>query len=1034
MVDYLIRWSLHNRALLLVSALLVTSYGIYTALRLPVDVFPDLTAPTVTIVCDGHGMAPTDMETQVTFPLEAALNGAAGVRRVRSSTAAGIAVIWVEFEWGEEQAQARRVVNERLSLVVPDLPEGVTTMLAPISSIMGEILFLGLTSDVQTPLDLRTYADTSLRRRLLSIPGVSQVVVIGGDVKQYQILLRPEGLTSYGVTLADVVAAVKKDNENTSAGFVNTAGSEYIVSGRGRFSDLRDIGDVVVSTRDEVSVLVRHLGDVVIGPAPKRGEGSVRGQKAVVVSVQKQPGANTLELTREIDRVLDQVDASLPDGVSIERDLFRQAGFISIAVRNVLHALRDGGILVVLIMFLFLASVRATVITLTAIPLSLVAAVLTLKAFGATINTMTLGGMAIAIGALVDDAVIDVENVIRRLRENLARPEAERRGNLGVVFEASKEIRKSIAFATLIVMLVFVPVFFLPGIEGRLLKPLGTAYVVSLFASLVVALTVTPALCLLLLPRSRGVRAPHEPRLARGVKRLYESGLVWVLRHPLVVTTPILVAFGTSVAALVSFGRAFLPDFNEGTLTISAVTVPGISLPESDKLGRLVEEALLAHEEVTSTARRTGRAELDEHAQGVNSSEIDVSLDFKERSQGEFLAALRRDLAQIPGMNITIGQPISHRIDHMLSGTRANLAVKIFGPDLYKLRRLAERVRMEMESERGVVDLSVEQQSDIPVLSVRYRRDALARHGVSVSEVSHALEAAVQGVEVSKFLEGRATFDVVVKIEAEQEWTTDRLGVLRVDVPSGASVPLSALATIHKGKGPNAISREDVERKIVVQANVAGRDITSVVHAIRQRIDPLVNGEPGYRVEYGGQFESAEEASRVLLVLGIVVVIGIGFLLQLAFGSVKDAFFVMANLPLALIGAVGGVYMSGGVLSVASIIGFITVFGIATRNGIMLVSHIRHLQAEEGVDDFRTAVVRGSVERLLPILMTALGTALALVPLVVGGDKPGNEIQTPMATVILYGLISATALNMIVVPALFLRFGTQTVNEGDPCE
>lgn len=1028
MVDHLIRWSLQNRSLVLVSAALFCAFGTYTALQLPVEVFPDLTAPTVTILCEGHGMAPVDMETQVTFPVEAALNGAAGVRRVRSSTSAGISVVWVEFRWGEDQADARRVVNERLSLVAPNLPEGVTPVLAPTSSIMGEILFLGLVSDEQSPRELRTYADTHLRRRLLSIPGVSQVVVIGGDVKQYQVILRPERLLSYGVSIAEVTEALRKDNENVSAGFLNAAGSEYVVSGRGRFFNLDDIGDVVVRVHEEIPILVRHLGEVVIGSAPKRGEGSVRGKRAVVISVQKQPLANTLTLTQEIDLLLDDIELTLPEGMQIERHIFRQSNFIQVAVRNVLHALRDGGILVVIIMFLFLANVRATLITLTAIPLSLVAAVLTLEAFGATINTMTLGGMAIAIGALVDDAVIDVENVIRRLRENYVKPPGERSAALKVVYEASKEIRKSIAFATLIVMLVFVPVFFLAGVEGRLLRPLGTAYVVSLFASLIVALTVTPALCLLLLPSSKGIRAAKEPRLAHAIKRGYERLLVWILKHSNLVTVPVLVLLAGSLVAFLFLGRTFLPDFNEGTLMINATSLPGISLPESDKLGRLVETTLLSHPEVTSTARRTGRAELDEHTLGVNAGEIDVSFTLNGRSKDEWLAELRDDLSQIPGVSIAIGQPISHRIDHMLSGTRANLAVKIFGPDLYELRRLAARVREEMEVEEGIVDLAVEQQSDIPVLSVRYHRDALARHGLSVATVSSTLQAAVNGLEVSRVLEGQAAFDVVVRVEGDIKWTIDNLGLLRIDSPTGASVPLKALATIRKDKGPNTISRENVERKIVVQANVAKRDITSVVNGIHERIGPIISARPGYRVEYGGQFESAEKANRLLLVLGFVVVLGIGFLLHLAFRSARDTLFVMSSLPLALIGGVGGVYLSSGVLSVASMIGFITVFGIATRNGILLVSHIRHLQKEEGVEYFHEAVLRGSVERLLPILMTALGTALALVPLVLAGDQPGNEIQTPMATVILGGLVSATALNMIVVPALFLRFGRPLEN------
>ncbi len=1023
MIDALIRRSLDNRSLVLAAATLLCFFGTYAAVRLPVDVFPDLTAPTVTILCEGRGMAPTDMESQVTFPIEATLNGASSVRRVRSSTAAGIAVIWVEFGWEEDQTTARRVVTERLALVAPTLPEGVTPALAPVSSIMGEVMLLGLVSDTVSPLDVRTVADVVLRRRLLAIPGVSQVAVIGGDVKQYQVRLSPQKLAAHGVTLDEVVRALREDNENVSAGFVNNAGSEYIVTGRGRFHRTEDIGDVVVRESGTLPILVRHLGEVRVGAAPKRGEGSVRGEPAVVLSIQKQPGANTLELTRRIDDVLDDVALSLPRGVELERHIFRQSDFISVAVRNVVHALRDGGILVVLIMLFFLANVRATLITLTAIPLSLVAAVLTLQAIGGTINTMTLGGMAIAIGALVDDAVIDVENVLRRLRENAAKPTAERLPALTVVFRASKEIRNSIAFATLIVMLVFVPVFFLPGVEGRLLQPLGLAYVVSLFASLVVALTVTPVLCLVLLPHSRNVREAREPRVSLVIKRGYERILRPVLARPGLVTLPTVILLAAAIVAMLLLGRAFLPDFNEGALTINATTVPGISLPESDKLGRLVERAILSHDEVLSTARRTGRAELDEHVQGVNSSEIEVSIALGERSKADFLAALRSDLSQIPGVSVTIGQPISHRIDHMLSGTRANLAVKLFGPDLHELRRLAEAVRARMESVRGVVDLSVEQQSDIPILSVRHDRRALARHGLRVADVSATLEAAFQGLPVSRIVEGQAAFDLVVRLEGDTPWSVDDVGQVPVDTAAGGRVPLAALATIRKDRGPNTVSREQVERKIVVQANVAGRDVTSVVNEVRGEVDPILASRAGYRLEYGGQFESAEASARLLLVLGLTVIVGIGFLLHLAFGSARDALFIMVNLPLALIGAVAGVWASGGVLTVASMIGFITVFGIATRNGIMLISHIRHLEREEGVSDFRQAVLRGSVERLLPILMTALGTALALVPLALSGSRPGNEIQTPMAIVILCGLFTATFLNMVVVPALFLRLG-----------
>jgi CzcA family heavy metal efflux pump len=1024
MVDGVIRWSLQNRVVVIALALLLTAVGTDLARRMPVDVFPDLTAPTVTVITEAHGMAPLEVESQVTFPIEASVNGASGVRRVRSSTAVGISVVWVEFDWGTDIYSARQIVSEKVSLVSGDLPPGVERpVLAPISSIMGEILFLGLTSERHSPIELRTVAETTLRRRLLSIPGVSQVTPIGGGEKQYQVFLSPAKLRTYGLSFAQVRQALSAANENVSAGFLVSGGSEYLVTGVGRVRTPQDIAETVVSAVDGVPVRIADLGSVRIDAAPKRGEGSVNATPAVILGVQKQPGANTLSLTRTLDTVLDEIQAGLLEGMTINRRLFRQADFIDTAVENVLHALRDGGILVVIVVLLFLADVRATVITLTAIPLSLLVAVLALKAFGASINTMTLGGMAIAIGALVDDAVIDVENVFRRLRENALLPESQRRSALQVVYEASVEIRSSIVFATLVILLVFLPLFFLAGVEGRLLQPLGIAYVVSLLASLVVAVTITPVLCSFLLPRSKAVLSGVEPTLVQVLKRGYAGLLERSLRAPIRVTLPAVLLLGVALVAASFLGRAFLPDFNEGALTISAVTLPGTSLAESDSLGRVVEETLLAHPEVVSVARRTGRAELDEHAQGVEAAELDVALSMKDRSKGEFFEALRRAFSLIPGMNITIGQPISHRIDHMLSGTRANVAVKIFGPDLYALRALGESVRQAMGTVPGVVDLSVEQQLDVPTLRVRFDRQAMARHGVTVEAAADTLEAAFQGLTVSRVLEGQQAFSLVVRLGDGDDWSPETLGELLVDTPGGAKVPLHALAEVRKTTGPNTISREQVERKIVVMSNVAGRDVASVVQDVKRLVDPLVAERAGYSVSYGGQFESAEEAGRLLGALGVMVVLGIAALLYLAFGSARDAALVMVNLPLALIGGVAGVFLSGGVLSVASLIGFITVFGIAARNGIMLVSHIRHLQEHEGVTDFREAVFRGAMERLSPILMTALATGLALIPLAMSGEKPGNEIQTPMAIVILFGLLTSMGLNMLIVPALYLRFG-----------
>ena len=1027
MMDKLIRWSLENRPLVLVAALLLTVFGIHTATRMPVDVFPDLTAPTVTVITEAHGMAPTEVENQVTFPIETAVNGASGVRRVRSATAVGISVVWVEFDWGTDIRHARQIVSEKMATVAGELPAEVEKpVLAPVSSVMGEILFLALTSDKHTPTELRTFSETSIRRRLLAVPGVAQVTPIGGGEKQFQVVIAPAALQTHGVTVAQVVRALEEGNENVSAGIINERGAEWLVTGMGRLRTLEDIGETVVTARAGVPVRVADVGEVKLGVAPKRGEASAMGKPAVVMGIQKQPGANTLALTRQLETVLADIQTKLPPGMKLQTDIFRQANFIDVAVKNVFTALGEGVLLVIVVVLVFLANGRATLITITAIPLSLVAAVLTLKAFGATINTMTLGGMAIAIGALVDDAVIDVENVVRRLRENVALPVEQRRNALAVVLNASIEIRSSIVFATLIIALVFVPVFFLGGVEGRLLQPLGVAYLVALLASLLVAVTVTPVLCLLLLPNSRAVLTGHESGFVRLLKRGYTPLLNGALRHPWFVTLPAVALLAVALVATSFFGRAFLPEFNEGSLTLSAVTLPGTSLAESDALGRVVEQTLLssAFPEIISVARRTGRAELDEHAQGVEAAELDVSLKMGQRSKAEFLAALREALSQVPGMNVTIGQPISHRIDHMLSGTRANIAVKIYGSDLYQLRTLAEKARAAMAGVPGVVDLSVEQQTEIPVLTVKFDRPALARHGVTIREVARVLEAGLQGVKATRIIEGQSAYDLVVRLADADGWRTDTLGDLLVDTPAGAKVPLRTLAEIRKDTGPNQVLREQVERKIVVQCNVAGRDVTSVVRDCQKLVNPVIAAAPGYRVEFGGQFESAEEAGRILLLVSIGVVIGIGFLLHLAFGSARDAALVMLNLPLALIGGVAGVFVSGGVLSVASLIGFITVFGIATRNGIMLVSHIRHLREEEGVTDFREAVFRGAMERLVPILMTALAAGLALIPLALGGGKPGNEIQTPMAIVILGGLLTSMLLNMIVVPALYLRFGS----------
>jgi CzcA family heavy metal efflux pump len=1041
MVNHLIRWALSNRVAVLVLAVLLMAVGGYVAVRMPVDVFPDLTAPTVTVLVEGHGMAPQEMETQVTFPIETAMNGAPDVRRVRSGTAVGISVVWVEFEWGTDIYRARQTVAERLSSIAGALPAQVESpKLAPASSIMGEILFLSLTSDQHGQLELRTVAMTQLRRRLLSIAGVSQVTPIGGDTKQYQVLLEPERLRAFAVAPSEVADALRRTNENVSAGVLSSGAQEVIVEGIGRIRSTADIEKTVVALRDGVPIRVAELGAVVIGSAQKRGSGSAsrRGpawqpitEPGVIVAIQKQPGANTLELTKRLDAVLADIQAGLPAGMHVNKDLFRQADFIENSVRNTTSALLEGALVVVLIVIVFLASGRASVITLLALPLSLLTAVLALQLLGGTINTMTLGGMAIAIGALVDDAIIDVENVVRRLRENSRAPAERKRPLLQIVYEASVEVRSSIVLATIIILLVFTPIFFLAGVEGRLLQPLGLAFTVALAASLLTALTVTPVLCLLLLPTSATVRGGAEPRFAAWLKRGYARPLDWVLRHPWHVALPSLTLLGVALFAASSMGRNFLPEFNEGALVVGVVTVPGTSLAQSDELARIVEEVLMKHPEIAAIGRRTGRAEEDEHVQGVEASEIDLTLDMKaptrlglpRRSKDQLLQALRADLAGIPGVQTTFGQPISHRIDHMLSGTRASVAVKLFGDDLGQLRALGGEIEALVRAIPGVVDLSTEQQALVPNLRVEFDRDAIARHGLQIADVAYALELATSGEVVGQVLEGLNAFDLLVRIRDVGSASEQSIADTLVETPAGGRIPLRVLAALREDRSPNFISRENVQRKIVVMCNVAGRDVRSVVEDVRRSVDANLSLPPGYFVEYGGQFESAEATTKLLSVLGVLIVAGIAGLLHLMFRSVRDTALIMLNLPLALIGGVLGVHLAGGTLTVASIIGFITVFGVAARNGIMMVSHIRHLQRHEGVSDFREAVRRGAMERLSPILMTALAAGLALVPLALRGDRPGNEILTPMAIVILSGLLSSTVLNMLVVPALFLRFG-----------
>jgi CzcA family heavy metal efflux pump len=1023
MLDALIRWSLNHRAVVLFLAGALLVWGGYSIQRMPLDVLPDLTAPQVTVLVEAPGMAPPEMEALVTFPIESALNGSPGVRRVRSATAVGVAVIFVEFDWGQDIYRARQTVNEKLSLVSASLPPGVEApYLAPISSIMGEILFVSLESDRHTPMELRTVADTVIRRNLLAVPGVAQVIATGGDQKQYQVLISPQQLREYEVSLDEVENALRQGSLNSSAGFRVAGGQEYLIQGIGRVETEDAIGGVVVATRRGRPVFVRDVADVRIGAALNRGAGGHNGRPAVILGIQKQPGANTLDLTATLDARLDALQASLPEGMKIDRQAFRQADFIDRSLDNLMRALRDGGILVAIVVVLFLMNGRAAVITLLAIPISVVAAIVTMNWFGFTINSMSLGGLAIAIGELVDDAIIDVENVMRRLRENSARPEPERLPALEVVYRASGEIRNSVVFATVIIVLVFLPLLFLTSVEGRLVSPLGYAYIVSLTVSLVVALTVTPALCSLLLQGAKSVVQGHEPWLVRKFKGTYLPVLEWSLGHPRLILIPSALLVLVAAVALSRAGRAFLPEFNEGSLTVEAVTLPGTSLADSDDLGRGLERILLSVPEVVSTARRTGRSELDEHVQGVEAAEIDVMLKMGSRPKAEVLAEIRDRVTLLPGMNVSVGQPIAHRIDHMLSGTLANVAVKIFGDDLTELRALAKQIESSMRGIPGVVDLSVEQQTDIPTVRVKVRPQDAARFGLSPGKVASEIQTAFVGIEVNRVFEGQISFPLVVRYPPASMTELQAIGRTLIDSPSGAKVPLEAVADVFEDRSPNFVSRENAQRKIVVQCNVAGRDLLGTVNAVRAAVEKNVKLPEAYHIEYGGQFESATEASRRLMILGGCVIVGIVLILATAFHSTRDAFIIMLNLPLALVGGVGGIYLTGGVLSIASLIGFITLFGIATRNGIMLISHIRHLQEAEGLVDLREAVVRGAMERLAPILMTATAAGLALVPIAARMGQPGSELQAPMAVVIMFGLLTSTALNMLVVPTVYLRF------------
>jgi CzcA family heavy metal efflux pump len=1021
MLNAIIRFSLRHRGLILIAAGLLLVFGSLYAARLPLDVFPDVSAPTVTVVTEAVGMAPEEVETLVTFPVESVLNGAPGVRRVRSVSAAGISVVWVEFGWGEDVYRARQVVSERLQGA--QLPASADPpQLGPISSVMGEITFIALTSKTLPPMELRQLAETVVRRTLLSLPGISQAVPIGGDVREYQVEADPTALSQRGLTVDDLTEALERSSRSSAAGFHVDRGQEYLVRGLGRAHGAADLASTVLRVEGGVPVTVGDVAAVREGPEPKRGTAAYRTEPAVILSIQKQPDANTLQLTREIDRLLAGLAKTLPKGVTIETENFRQADFIEVAIRNVATALRDGAILVVVVLFLFLGNFRATLISALAIPLSLVAGVLVISLFGYNFNTMTLGGLTIAIGALVDDAIIDVENVFRRLRQEREKPDEARRSPLEVVFQASSEVRGAILFATLIIVLVFLPLFLLPGMEGRLLRPLGFAYVAALLASLLVSLTVTPVLCHLLLPRSKGLDRP-EPWLLRAFHRAYRPTLDWSLRHPGIVIGLIAPVTVAALAVLFVLGRTFLPPFNEGALTVSVVSPPGITLDEGDAAGRQVEEALLAFPEVVSTSRRTGRAERDEHVQGVNASEMEVVL-RPGRPKDELLAEMRKAVSTIPGAQVTFGQPISHRIDHMISGSKTNLAVKIFGPDLAVLRGLAARAQTLLATVPGIVDVSNQEQASVPELVIDFDRAALPRYGLTPASLSRTVEALFQGTEAGEIVEQGVVSRVVVRFPERLRESRDELIALPVPTPSGQTVRLGDVARPRFDLGPGLVRRENVERVAMITANISGADLTGTVEKVQNALEAGLELPPGYRIAYGGQFEEAARSVRNLAVLSGLVLIGMYGLLFLAFRSHRAALIVLVNLPLALVGGVFAVALAGGVLSIASLVGFITLFGIATRNGVLLVSHYQHLMAEEGLPR-AAAVVQGSQERLAPVLMTALTAGLALIPLVLAGGQPGNEIQSPMAQVILGGLLTSTFLNLVLVPVLFSRWGEE---------
>ena len=1019
MLNNIIKFSLNNKYIILLSSVLLVILGARTALNMDVDVFPDLTAPTVVVMTDAHGMASEEVERLVTFPIETAMNGATTVRRVRSSSSQGFSFVWVEFDWGTDIFKARQIVSEKLISVSSQMPLGIgQPALAPQSSVMGEIFFIGMQADSTSMMDLRTLAEWSVKPLILATGGVSQVTIIGGDFKQYQIIVDPYKLKYFEVSMFELAEICKGISQNSSGGVVRQYGNEYVVRGIARTSDIEILGNSFIKSVNGKPIRIRDVADVKIGSAVKMGYASENASPAIIISISKQPNTNTLDVTKRIEENLTVLQKIMPADVKLDTKIFRQADFIETSVNNVMTALIEGGIFVVIILFIFLGSFRTTFISLLAIPLSLLGAILVMKLLGLNINTMSLGGMAIAIGSLVDDAIIDVENVYKRLRQNQLVPKKERQTSFTVVFEASKEIRASILNATLIIMVAFLPLFFLSGMEGRMLQPLGISFIVSLFVSLIVAMSVTPLLGKLLLSDEKFLKKNEKEKwLVRKLTFRYEQMLTWSLRHKKAIIFSTLGLFIISLYLFASMGRSFLPEFNEGSLTLSVVTQPGTSLEESNRLGNLVETELLSIPEISSTARRTGRGELDEHSQTTNSAEIDVNFDLAERSQAEFMANVRSTLSRIPGIAYTVGQPLGHRIDHMLSGTRANIAIKLFGTDLNKMFVVGNQIKSSIIDIEGLVDVNVDQQVEIPQIQIRANREMLAAYGIPIDKFNEFIEIAFSGEKLGDIYEGQRSFDLIIRMDKDYTETIDGIRSALIDTYDGKSVPLEQVAEIVSVKGPSSISRENVQRKIVISANVAERDLRSVVLDIQNNINSEIVLPEGYRVEYGGQFESEVKASQILMLTSILAILIIFLLLFQEFKNFKLAGIILLNLPLALIGGVFTIYFTSGIMSIPAIIGFITLFGIATRNGILLISNYQKLQSQ-GLSLVET-VIKGSSDRLNAILMTALTAALALIPLALQGDLSGNEIQSPMAKVILGGLLTSTLLNIFIVPIVY---------------